>query len=363
MNILAIEPYYDGSHKAFIDGWLELSRHKLSLLTMPAHKWKWRMRGAAIEMAKQVDWLHTCGHRFDAVFCSDMLNLAEFAGLVNPAVAALPRIVYFHENQITYPCRIEDERDYQFAVTNITTAACAAQVWFNSAYHRDDFLIGARRILAKMPDFNCLDILDRIKAKSFIVHPCIDPVTPILPAAEGTLKIIWSARWEHDKNPEDFFAALRLLRKMRTDFRITVTGQSFRDAPPVFNAARDEFADIIDNWGFLPSKAAYYDALKAADVFVSTATHEFFGISAVEAAAAGCCVLLPKRLAYPEVFADMDEVFYDGNCKDLAAKLADLARNRIKLVNLAKKCCEIGKKYFWHNNISIMDALVDNIKQ
>ena len=363
MNVLAVEPYYDGSHKAFIDGWLELSRHTGTLLTMPAYKWKWRMRGSAIEMARQANWLYECGHKFDVIFCSDMLNLAEFCGLLTPSLTALPRIVYFHENQITYPCRVSDKRDYHFALTNITTALCASQVWFNSDYHKNDFLTGAADFLSRMPDYKCLYSIDAIQKKSFVVHPCIKPVASRLPQTDGTLNIIWAARWEHDKNPDDFFAALRLLKDMAVDFRISVTGQSFSDVPPVFEKAKVEFADYLLHWGFLPDTTAYHRALEQADVFVSTASHEFFGISAVEAAAAGCCAAVPNRLAYPEVFSGLSDVLYDGSCRGLAAMLAGLAGDRKKLVNLAEKCCEISKKYLWRNNIGIIDDLVDKCEQ
>jgi glycosyltransferase involved in cell wall biosynthesis len=59
----------------------------------------------------------------------------------------------------------------------------------------------------------------------------------------------------------------------------------------------------VVRWGYQPDKA-YWQALRAADVVVSTARHEFFGIGVVEAISAGCWPLLPDRLAYPEVTVD-----------------------------------------------------------
>lgn len=361
MRVLAIEPYYDGSHKAFIDGWIARSRYDWHLLTMPARKWKWRMRGAAIEMAAKANELHRAGQVFDSIFCCDMLNLAEFTGLVAPQLARLPKVAYFHENQLTYPCRVQDERDYQYAITNITTALAADAVWFNSAYHRDDFLAAAKRLLAKMPDYNCLEAIDQIAAKSQVFYPPITAGRAMLPKAQGKLKIIWAARWEHDKNPEDFFTAIRMLREMGVDFSLSVVGQSFRDLPQVFERARVEFAGCIEHWGFLPTAADYRNALAEADVFISTATHEFFGISAVEAAAAGCCVVLPERLAYPEVFGGCDGLLYDGSTAELAKRLTYLAGNRQRLIELAKQCLSISKKYIWENNIPLMDEGLMNI--
>ena len=113
MNILALEPYYGGSHRAFIDGLSKVSKHNWTLLTLPAHKWKWRMRHSAITFASQVSDLTEKSQSWDLLFCSDMLNLAEFTALAPAKIARLPKVIYFHENQLTYPVRIEDERDYQ----------------------------------------------------------------------------------------------------------------------------------------------------------------------------------------------------------------------------------------------------------
>ena len=33
MNILVLEPYYGGSHKAFLDGWSKHSHNQMTLLT------------------------------------------------------------------------------------------------------------------------------------------------------------------------------------------------------------------------------------------------------------------------------------------------------------------------------------------
>ncbi|GAH62988.1 unnamed protein product, partial [marine sediment metagenome] len=43
MRILALEPYYGGSHEAFLTGWTRRSRHDWTLLTLHANHWKWRM--------------------------------------------------------------------------------------------------------------------------------------------------------------------------------------------------------------------------------------------------------------------------------------------------------------------------------
>jgi glycosyltransferase involved in cell wall biosynthesis len=287
------------------------------------------------------------------------MNVCDFKAISDSETAGLPLVVYFHENQITYPCRVADERDYHYGLTNITSALAANSVWFNSDYHKKDFLREAKKILKKMPDYKCLDILEDIEEKSQTVTPCVTEAKSKLPSENGPLRIVWAARWEHDKNPEDFFAAVKLLRQKGADFRLSVTGQSFRDVPGVFALAREEFSQHIDHWGFLEEPRQYHRILEESDVFVSTAIHEFFGISAVEAAAAGCAVLVPQRLAYPEVFSEAADIFYDGTPENLANKLAKLARNRDNLAYSAKKCREISEKYLWKNNIDRMDDMLE----
>ena len=98
----------------------------------------------------------------------------------------------------------------------------------------------------------------------------------------------------------------------------------------------------------------YLDVLVNADVAVSTAIHEFFGIGIVEAAAAGAFPLLPLRLAYPEIFTS-PECFYDGSPEDLAAKLAEIA-GKERIPN--EKSTAIAEKYCWERLAPAMDAAI-----
>ena len=63
----------------------------------------------------QVAELSAAGGRWDAIFCSDMLNLPEFLGFAPRAVRSRPSVAYFHENQLTYPDDRKDPRDIHFA--------------------------------------------------------------------------------------------------------------------------------------------------------------------------------------------------------------------------------------------------------
>ncbi|MGD8454164.1 MAG: DUF3524 domain-containing protein [Phycisphaerae bacterium] len=330
MRILALEPYFGGSHRAFLEDWSERSRHEWTIVGLPPRKWKWRMRHAAVTLADETATLASEGRAWDLLFCSDMLNLAEFRGLVAEPIRRLPAVAYFHENQLTYPFRCMQERDLHFGFVNMTTALAADRVWFNSAFHCDDFLAALQQALRKMPDYRLPDAAERIRARSAVQPLGVREIEPRATRLPGPLRVLWAARWEHDKNPDAFFAAVRGLRERGLPFRLSVIGEQFAESPPIFAEARSEFADLIDRWGYQPNRAAYEDALREADVAVSTAEHEFFGVSVIEAIAAGAYPLLPRRLAYPEILSaahvlDPDTFFYDGSPPALTERLAQLA--------------------------------------
>ena len=371
MKVLALEPYHGGSHKAFLDGWSAHSRHAFTVLGLPPFKWKWRMRHAPITFADQAAERVAAGEEWDALFCSDMLNLPEFLGLAPEPLHGLPAVAYFHENQLTYPFRHEDERDYQYCFSNMATALAATEVWFNSAFHRDEFLGAIPDFLRRMPDHQPWDIADRIRHKSAIRPPGIAEPPTRGERKPGPIRILWAARWEFDKDPDTFFEALRLLERRGVDFRLSVIGERFRDAPPVFAEAERELADRVDRWGYQESRQAYEAALAEADVIVSTARHEFFGISIVEAVAAGCYPLVPRRLAYPEVLGALEEDgsgphFYDGGAEELADVLALLAA-RVEQDELWQgdpgRGIRAASRYFWPALASSLDDALDNLRR
>lgn len=299
LNILAIEPYYGGSHKAHIDGWRAHSRHGIRLLTMPARKWKWRMRGAALKLAEALPT-----ERVDAILASDYLDLAALVGLCD--LGGVPRAVYFHENQLTYPLPDEDERDYQYGFTNITSCLAADRVIFNSRYHLDTFLQAAGDLIRLMPDCLPEGVPERIRERATVIPvgvdlASIDRARGSAAPRSGPLTILWNHRWEFDKGPEAFFEVVGRLEERGSEFELVVIGEQFRAHPAVFDEARERFAHRLKAFGYVESREDYVRRLLESDVVVSTAEHEFFGIAVVEALYAGCAPLLPDGLSYPEI--------------------------------------------------------------
>lgn len=331
MRILALDPYPGGSHTAFFDGWTKRSRHEWDLLpVVRPERSNLRIRHAAIALAEEVAGRVAAGQTWDLILCSDRLNLAEFRGLAPEQIRSLPSIAYFFENQLTCPVRDENERDLQFVFSNVTTALAADQVWFNSEFHCHDFLDKLDPFLQELPDGSMADATERIRAKSSVWYPGIETFAPRGPRPPGPMRILWVARWEHDKNPETFFRALQKLKWHGAEFRLSVIGQQFLEHPPAFDWARQYFYFHIDWWGYQPHRRDYEDALAEADVVVSTTDYEFFGLSTVEAIAAGAFPVVPDRLAFPEILGSAGSpqaasFYYCGGAEELADRLVMLA--------------------------------------
>lgn len=338
MRILIFEAYDGGSHSQFLDGLIEASSHECIRIGLPARKWKWRMRGSGIYFARQVQKTPIVANDVDVIFTSDMTPVADMRALLGEQWATVPIVCYFHENQLTYPVSAEDDRDYQFGFTNITSCLASDEVWFNSQYHLKSFLQAVDWLLRKMPDHAPTGIADDIEKRSRVMPLGLD--NDLFDAVAGAFEskrsnntpvtVLWNHRWEYDKNPDDFFEMLFDLERSGTDFRLIVAGQSFRESPAIFAAAQKALAGRIDHFGYAGDRRDYLKLLKRSDVVVSTAVHEFFGLSVLEAIAMGCYPILPNRLSYPELLGleVRDEYLYE-NVNELREKLRMLCRDGV----------------------------------
>jgi glycosyltransferase involved in cell wall biosynthesis len=331
LKILVLEPYYGGSHKTFLDDIQAYVPVDLSLLTLPARKWKWRMRLAAPYFADKIISLGT-KEKFDAVFCSSFVDVATLRSLLPYTISQLPFCTYFHENQFVYPVQKEDERDFHFGLTNLTTALASDRVGFNTQYNLQTFLTGVERILKICPDMKLKGVIEKIKRKSSVLYPGIDfshidAIVPTQTTKSEAPVIVWNHRWEHDKNPKLFFKTLLKLDEQNIDFRLIIVGQSFKRQPAIFSEAQERLKHRIIHYGFVESKDEYASLLRMSDIAVSTAEHEFYGISVIEAVRAGCHPVLPARLSYPELFP-AEYLYEDG---ELFSRLKVLLENPGKL--------------------------------
>jgi glycosyltransferase involved in cell wall biosynthesis len=289
----------------FLEGYARASRHRVEIWKLPPRKWKWRMRGSAYhfaDLAREPGALPP-----DVVLASDFLNLCDWRALAPRPFAAAPCVLYFHENQVTYPLAAQAPADFHYGWINLSSALAAEKVLFNSSYHREEFLARIEAALRLMPDHVPAGLPDRIRDRSQVFPVGID-FAPHRDALARRARprndppiIVWNHRWEHDKGPDLLLRALIDLKETGARFRAIICGQAPRRRPPEFDAAARELREEIIHLGFFADGAAYRDALAGADIVLSTARHEFFGVSVVEAMYLGCLPVLPHALSYPEI--------------------------------------------------------------
>ncbi|BCL60935.1 glycosyl transferase family 1 [Desulfomarina profundi] len=332
-KILVLEPYYGGSHKQFLDGLCHHVSAEYTLMTLPARKWKMRMQLAAPWFYKQIRKLESQKRYFDTVLCSTFVDVGMLKGLLsglngwNPSARFL---TYFHENQFSYPGQIPDPTRFQFTAINFNSGLVSDGIAFNTIYNYESFLKGCRKYIKKAADMDLVWVIDALRKKSTVLYPPLDFTCIDRGGRKKNNRvpvIVWNHRWEHDKNPEDFFNTLTELELNRIDFRLILLGQKFRFYPDCFDRAMERFETKIFHCGYVESYDRYVTFLKQADIVISTAFHEFYGISVIEAVRAGCYPLLPDRLSYPELF-EPRFLYREG---DLTARLQEVIQDRKSL--------------------------------
>ncbi|KAM9550541.1 tRNA-queuosine alpha-mannosyltransferase isoform 6-T10 [Guaruba guarouba] len=288
MCVLLIEAFYGGSHKQLMDLLQEELQEDCVLCTLPAKKWHWRARTAALYFMqtvpispnyrfmpehklahfKKVIGAKRSGDAYQTVVlpgqqkcralmktsnaasksglceAQPRLHTTQHEGLPSPLIA-VARLNESEASESTNPCQEEDKQHLTFNLSNI------------------------------------------LSGQDYQQRP---------------LHIVWPHRWEHDKGPETFFEVLLKLKEKDLPFHVSVLGEAFSEIPDIFSEAKKALGSSVLHWGFLPRKDDYFQALCMADVVISTAKHEFFGVAMVEAVYCGCYPLCPKALVYPEIF-------------------------------------------------------------
>ena len=311
MRILLVEPYYGGSHRAWADGYAASSSHDVVLVTHEARFWKWRMHGAHLTLAEDI--AVSLDGPPDVVLASSMMDVAAFLGAARHTLGTAPVAVYFHESQFNYPLSPQDRPDLTYPMTNWSSAAVADLVVFNSEFHRASFFQEADRFLRQFPDRPHADLVGDVEKRSDVLPVGIE--TSRFGGPQGLDDpplLVWNQRWEHDKGPDELVGLFEGLVEAGVDFRAAVVGERFVSSPEAFDRLPDLLGDRLVTLGFVPD-GEYAELLSRADVVVSTAHQEFFGVAVVEAMYARAFPVLPDRLVYPEriPIAHRDRCLYD----------------------------------------------------
>ena len=358
MHVLILSPYHGGSHQAWATGYQKYSAFNVEILSLPARFWKWRMHGGAVTLANLYQEQKL---RPDLILATDMLNLGTFRALTQNSAKPVPCALYMHENQLTYPLpddpetgpmrRQLGERDLHYAFINYSSMLCADHIFFNSTYHKASFFEELSRFLRHFPDSSLEWTQAGLRDTSEVLPVGVDlaqlQLPKPLPVDRDPPLILWNHRWEYDKNPSRFFRALSKMADKGLQFRLAVCGMNFRRQPAEFEEAREQFADRIIHWGFA-SPELYRQLLWRSTVVVSTALHEFFGISVVEAVACRTHPLLPNRLSYPELIPDSfhPDCLYQQD-SELAAELEKAILDPLRSVRLGEALATEMERFDW----------------
>ena len=336
-RILLLSAYRSDSHASWVSWLTQNLEADWRVLELPGRYFRWRIRGNPLswldELPQQLD-----GWQPDRILATSMVDIATIKGLI-PALAAVPVSYYFHENQFAYPLGEGQHSSVDPQMVQLYGALSADECLFNSYFNRQTFLSGVSRLLKQLPDCKPADLQKRLSAKSDLL-----PV-PVKTIAGGTKTpglIVWNHRWEYDKKPELFVEFLRELRKSDFSFSLALLGVRAQKTPAALAAVRAAFSDHILVDGMLP-RQEYEAWLGRAEFVVSTAIHEFQGLSVLEAVTAGAIPLVPDDLCYREQYADICR-YPSANMQAAAAQLqalSGLKMNSTEIISTEIKGTEI----------------------
>lgn len=358
LRILLLSGYHAASHQYWCEGLVTaFPEHDWQRLSLSPRFFNWRVRGAPLSWLSEQSALLT--QTYDLLIVTSMVDLATLKGLF-PGLACTPSLCYFHENQFEYPKSRHQHPSVDAQMVNLYAALAADRVLFNSAFNRDSFLAGVNRLLAKLPDHRPALIEPLLESRCALLpvpllgQAASEAVPPLpasasdrrwrITAASAPIKIIWASRWEYDKGPDRLEAVMAELERRGTDYRICIMGEQFRNTPEAFGRIKHAFAHRIVQFGFVASKAEYQQWLSSAQLILSTSIHEFQGLAVLEAVAAGCVPILPRRQAYPELVPA--EFLYDSHATDLQQE-AQAAVDLIERVTRDKPEPPCVKRFFW----------------
>jgi len=356
---LFVETFFGESHKSFAEGWPARSRHDWELISLPGDRWKWRMRTAGLALGGRLARLSSHPEVVVVSGLVDLAHLRHFSG----ERGALPHLVYFHENQFSYPRPVGQALERGFAVAHLATLMAADAVAWNSVSHREAMLAGLRSFLEDLPEPVPEGVEERTRAHGSILMPGIDfdgfPAPRARPVGVPPV-IVWNHRWEEDKRPSCFARLLSRIDAAGRDFRLILLGTTQQVRPKPLEEIEARFAAKILHVGTARTRGEYIEHLRRADIAVSTADQENFGYAVLESMAAGAVTLMPRRLSYPEIVPESlhGVLLYDSQ-RDLLARILQFLDDPRKIDELRPIVMQRAREHDWAHRVDALDAWVD----
>lgn len=312
-RILLLSAYRSDSHASWVD-WLKSHlQADWQVLELPGRFFRWRIRGNPLSWLPELEQLLK-DWQPQRILATSMVDIATIKGLC-PALAAVPVSYYFHENQFAYPVTVDQHSSVDPQMVQLYGALAADELLFNSRFNQNSFLEGVDALLARLPDAIPSGIRQRLQAKCrwlpVVVKGCAQimdkpdaRVSSLYAGVRQADLILWNHRWEYDKCPQDFLHILQCLDERKVWFRLALLGPRGARVPAALEQIRQQFGERIVVDGRV-SREEYWQWLQCSAVVVSTAIHEFQGLSMLEAASAGVIPLVPERLCYVEQYPSL----------------------------------------------------------
>ena len=323
-----LSAYRSESHASWVN-WLS-DQHdfpvRFRIFELPGRYFRWRIRGNPLSwMAEFRDALQE--ERPHHILATSMVDIATIKGM-HPELAGIPVTLYFHENQFAYPVGDRQHSSIDPQMVQLYGALSSERCLFNSRFNLDSMLKGVGDLLNKLPDAVPEHVVDELRAKSHVLPVAVEALNTLATepeiesgAHDSVPLILWNHRWEYDKRPDRFEALLNALSDRGLDFQLALLGPRPGKVPGELSAIRQRHAARIIADGMVP-RAEYEALLKRARVVISTADHEFQGLSMIEAVSAGATPVVPDALCYREQYPDRLR-YVPGNIEDAADRVSD----------------------------------------
>jgi glycosyltransferase involved in cell wall biosynthesis len=384
LGVLLVEGWMAGSHEAWARGWQQRSRHRIGIVGQPGTHWQHRMVAGAVPLARETARHVDLHGTPDVVVATDMVDLPSWRGLcasmVRGGLAGVPTVLYLHENQMTQPPSpngVADGRGRHLAWTNWRSLVAADAIWSNSRWQLDSVFESLVDLLGSSPDAEAqLPLLEAVRSRCSVqpvgcdLHDLLavermdqgrsDPGGPTASRDSASPPLVlWNHRWSHDKGLERAVTSLHTLATEGIDFELAIVGEDDHNDPARGERILAPVAERIVHRGWLEPKE-YRRLLLRSDVVVACPRQENFGISVVEAAAAGCVPVVPDAFAYPETIDEGALRYAEGRLTTrLREVLVDLEGHR----RLASPCRERLVRFDWPRVAAAYDSAIGALVQ
>ncbi|XP_030183341.1 glycosyltransferase-like domain-containing protein 1 isoform X5 [Lynx canadensis] len=311
MSILIIEAFYGGSHKQLAD-LLQEELEDCVLYSLPAKKWHWRARTSALYFSQNIP----ISEQYRILFASSVLNLTELTAL-RPDLGKLKKILYFHENQLVYPVKKCQERDFQYGYNQILSCLVADVVVFNSVFNMESFLTSIGKFMKLIPDHRPKDLESIIRPKCQVIYfPIRFPdVSRFMPKHKTThLQKILSLKGNGGAAPsmapafhQEQKGSENLLKNFNSESGPCNAAQQENLGSSLMQEPDLRMCHSSDNSSSLHEEDKQNTTSSPCDIFggiddPQRPLHIVWPHRWLEAVYCGCYPLCPKDLVYPEIF-------------------------------------------------------------